>query len=300
MVVNLPLLPISFSNNSYQQPVSSNTVDELLDYAELSKSYPIYQEKFARTLLVIHFNHPFYANINFIKSLYAPFFPHIVFYGERPHPEVITIKTQTGFLHSPVIRDVFTRYPDFDGYLFLEDDCILNVWNCLAFDLNKVWLPANNKLGSPIKSEPGFLMANMATGANSKMWWWPSHLGFAPTKIAYSKLLPRDLEIINANLGKDNAAGAVCDMFYIPGKYSADVIRLSELFFNVFVEIAIPTILCCLDHVSNWQGASMAWGSSPSPKNPWPVAYTCIHPVKLSNQKNRAQIMNAFNNMLKN
>ncbi len=291
------LCAVSFNINHYQQSLAPLYEEEILDPLAL-KVEPLYKNRLSNILLIIHFNHPYYANIGFIKKLYSAFFSNIVFYGEQPHPEVITIKTHTGYLHSPVIKDVLTRYPYYDGYLFLEDDCILNIWNCLNLDFNKLWLPALSGNPKVVNYKNGFQVTNFSTGANANIWWWPTPWGLAPTKRAFAQLSAQDMAILEKNVGPDIAVGTAADMFYIPGKFRDDALRLSIIFNNVFVEIAIPCIFCCLDSRENWEKTGILWGQTIPTSSPWPRNFTCIHPVKLSNAANQAYIVNQFKTIL--
>jgi hypothetical protein len=257
-----------------------------------------YKEKFSDVLLIIIFNHPYYSNIDFLKELYSPFFSHIVFYGENPHPEVTAMPIQNGFLIAGLIKDAIEKNPNYRGYLFLEDDCILNIWNCLSFDLNKIWLPRFKRSVNQVEYNPRFLTANFKDGHNADVWWWKSQWGFAPTKKAFMDLLPHDLEIMEQNVGKNSGAGALCDMFYIPSRFKHDVMRLCPSFSNVFVEIAVPCILCCLDIYKNWEQTCMLWGYNEISFTHWPVQFTCIHPIKLSKPNNRESIATIFKNMI--
>lgn len=46
---------------------------------------------------------------------------------------------------------VVARYPHVDGYLWINDDAILNYWQLLKADLNKLWLPDTPNCFKPSK-----------------------------------------------------------------------------------------------------------------------------------------------------
>jgi hypothetical protein len=247
----------------------------------------LYNTKFSNVLLIINFNHPYYGNIDFLKRLYSPFFPNIVFYGESADPRVTAIPTHIGFFISDVMSDVINKHPGYKGYLFLEDDCILNIWNCWDFDLDKIWLVRITST------------CNMVTKQNAHSWAWSYPHGFEPTKKAFAHLSPKDLEILGHNVGKDNACGASADIFYFPARLKDDVLRLVPHFRPVFIEIAMPTILAALDYKENWQIINILWGpDNGSLHNRWPIEYTCIHPLKLSSVANQALIKRVFEKMI--
>ena len=175
---------------------------------EAQESHNTYHERFSDLLLVVHFNFPYYGNIPFLKKLYAPIFEHIVFYGEKEHPDVFAIKTHEGFFLSDVLQDVLTRFPDYKGYLILQDDCVLNFWNCVLLDQNKIWFAlktnTNHNLFSNIItldgqniSGPFWLGWNRALNGTTRL---------EATQKAYAQLTLNDLELLNHNIGKNKEA----------------------------------------------------------------------------------------------
>jgi len=246
-----------------------------------------FQEKFDNVLLIINFNSPYYSNIPFLKKLYGSVFSKIVFYGYGgTHPEVTSFNTLRGFDLFPVVDDVLTRYPDFQGYLFLQDDCILNVWNCLSLDLNKLWLP--HATLTPSNWEFGwYQFANMVDPRDLE---WSALWGFKEMKQGWSQLLSKDLNNLNQNAGENNVPGAQCDMFYIPQSYRLEALRLNSYFRGVFCEYAIPIIISCLDLKKNWERTSLFWDY----QGVLPTDATCVHPVKLSSIENREHVQSVF------
>ena len=263
---------------------------------------PHYKDKFQNVLLIINFNHPYYKNIEFIKKLYAPYFKKIVFYGEKPHDEVRSFYTNEGRLICQVLHDALERNPGYEGYLFLEDDCILNMWNCFALNLEKIWILAMHTpdwIHGDYKVAEEAAWANLSTGACHADWAWVSPTGLVAVKKAFSQLLPKDLEHIANNIGKDYAIGNSADMFYFPEKYRNDMLRLCQAFNNVFIEIAIPTMLACLDHKSKCETVSIVWGITDDQlKAQWPTHYNCVHPVKFSSDANRELVTTVFTQMI--
>jgi hypothetical protein len=116
-------------------------------------------------------------------------------------------------------------------------------------------------------------------------------------KEAWNKLLPRDLKYLNQNMGENMTPGAQCDMFYIPQRFRMDVLRLNNYFQNVFCELAVPTFICCLDLMSNWDPTTLYWNYGVG--RTWPMQFTCVHPVKFSNAQNRLQVQRLFDQMIK-
>ncbi len=260
---------------------------------------PLYTNKFENVLLIVNFNHPFYGNIEFLKKLYAPFFPRMVFYGEQAHPEVTVKHTTIGYHVSDILIDAITKNPDCDGYLFLEDDCILNMWRCEDLALDKIWLLPNfNNDALNDSYYIDFFTANLKSSQHNRYWMWWS-IYWHSLKNAVARMLPRDVAILAHNVGNDTACGSSADMFYVPARYKDEFLRLADVFRHVFIEIAMPTILASLDYKENWEKVTVLWKSTNvNLEQRWPITYTCIHVLKLSSESSRVLVKNVFEKMM--
>ena len=270
-----------------------------------TKESNIYSNTFENLLLIIHFNHPYYSNIDFLKELYSPFFKNIVFYGEKQHKDVLSVFTHQGYYLSTVLNDALNRFPDYEGYLVLQDDCILNYWNFISLDRTKFWY------ATKFNKEDKMDITPIST-ALSDPWGWRkkdnilnTQTRIDATEFAYSKLSYNDKNVLEMNLGKSNTSKSPADFFYIPQKHRKSVLRLSGVFQEVFCEIAIPNMIYCLEPVENLEELRMVWGLGSEwsgygeiSDQGYPRDVHWVHPLKLSNKANRDLISNIFNEML--
>ncbi|KKP29182.1 MAG: hypothetical protein UR12_C0013G0012 [candidate division TM6 bacterium GW2011_GWF2_30_66] len=276
----------------------------------LTSKNNIYYEKFKDLLLVINFNHPHYSNIPFLKKLYSPIFKNIVFYGDKPDPNVCRVYTQNGIFMTNILPDVLTRFPQFKGYLILQDDCILNFWNFLSLDQNKIWFSTrftnNGKTGiSVVKLTNGEYVSGFDWGfcwnIGYNFAWWAEGTGLTIIKTmkkAYLNFTKEDKIILEENIGIGNVAANPCDFFYFPSRFREGIIRLSPAFNLVEHEAAIPTMFCSLDLIKNWENLYICQGQGPINSKNYPKELHWAHPVKFSNSNNRAIISEIFNKML--
>ena len=272
---------------------------------EVKKENNLYCDTFQNLLLVIHFNHPYYSNIDFLKKLYSPFFKNIVFYGEKQHKDVLSVFTHQGYYLSNVLIDLFSRFPDYDGYLILQDDCILNYWNFISLDHTKIWYGTKFNNAEKIDITPIHTAFNDPWGWKTKDNVLNAQTRIESTELAYSKLTPKDKKLLEMNLGASNTSKSAADFFYIPQKHRESVLRLSDIFQEVFCEIAIPSMIYCLELVNDLEELRMVWGLGSEWSGHGNVSYESyprdahwVHPLKLSNQANRNFISNIFNEML--
>ncbi len=255
----------------------------------------VHTSHFSKILLVINYNFPYYQSIPFIQKLYKPYFPNIVFYGERPHPEVHSFAQQYGALSYLAIADAMERYPHYDGYLFCHDDCIMHPWRFKNLDQTKIWfakLPwLHADTGNPGNIEKGL-------DAFPDWFWWKSEYGAEPMKKAFDETPSNYKAVLEQNWGKSNVVVAYSDIVYIPKQHRKDFMQLAKIYYKHkgFLETALPTIVSCLSPKENWEYLE---GHAPDIRNTlnqYEMDKDFNHPLKLSSLANRNFIEKQFKN----
>lgn len=167
------------------------------------------REYFSDILLIIHHNHPYYKNIPFEKQLYSKFFRNIVFYGDREvHPEVTIVDTRWGYYYTKVVVDVLEKYPEYAGYIFMQDDVLMQFWHYLNLDKNKIWFGYN---------EPSKFNVNRIADPEYT-WWFNTTAGMPVLKKILPELNDESRSMLASNFGEGAAAGYAADFFYLPGR----------------------------------------------------------------------------------
>lgn len=273
------------------RPNDSNTWqhhDGLADIIKVSKNLQAtnvenQSEPFGKdTLLIINYNHAHYQSIPFLKEIYKPYFPHIVFYGPEEHPDVELCKHFKGFYSYNVLSKAMQKYPNHKGYFLVHDDCVINPWNLQRFDPTKIWVAYwwQEKL----IPEP-------------KGWWWPQKIGYRAIKNAYAHFPEKNKVTLQKNCGEHGVMAGYSDIAYIPAKYKDQVINLCAILSNesTFLEIALPTILGCLDDKNNWEYFNgFALWRKEDPKNMYSKNLDYMHPFKFSDTSNQDFIREQF------
>lgn len=246
-------------------------------------------------LLIVNYNFAHYESIPLIKKIYQPYINTIVFYGPEEHPDVHLIRHINGYLSYLCIADAMERYPDFDGYLFLMDDCILNAWNLKNPDLSKIWYPEimHNPRGHPI---------NVTKGKDATEWaWWHTQWGSEAIISAFNEIPENYKKVLAKNWGASNVVAAYSDLVYIPRSYKNQFIELATIFGRngAFLESALPTIISCLSDKKNWVWLH-GWGTDRrKEREDFREEVYFNHPVKLSDKKNCSFIKRLFKKKLK-
>lgn len=231
-------------------------------------------------LLIVNYNFAYYDSIEFLREIYSPYFPHIVFCGPKKDSRVEYIDHQKGYFGYKSISHVMKKYPDFAGYFYINDDSVINCWNLRRLDKTKIWFRkmSINTVGSHL--------------LKSTWIWWRTKWGLSALNKAQHSLPEMYKEALYKNMGKNKAAGAASDLVYFPARLKDDVIFLADHYakYSLFLEIAIPMICCTLssyEDIEILRGLYL-WGNDR--KNlfkKYSRELDFIHPIKLSKQENR-------------
>ncbi len=239
-------------------------------------------------LLIINYNHAHYESIPLLKKIYKPYFKNIVFYGPTANPEIIELPHYKGYFSYLCISDAMEKYPNYSGYLFLMDDCILNPRLIEEFDATKIYYAycVEHQKTFPI---------DLKTGPSFYWSWWTTQWGSTALKAALNELPMHYKNILEENCGKNAIVGAFSDCAYIPSSYKNQFVELAKIFgkHQVFLEIALPTILCSLSLKNEWMwlpGRSIYT----DPLKLFDRNAIFNHPIKLSIKQNRDFIEKFF------
>lgn len=243
-------------------------------------------------LLIINYNFPYYESIPLLKDIYGKYFNHIIFYGPQKHADVHFYPHREGYYSYMCIAEAMQKYPQFDGYFFLHDDCILNAWFLENLDTSKIWVPDlpfyQHSRGNPInlqQKEIGWK-------------WWKSEWGRTAIAKAFNEVPNTYKDILSKNWGNSNVVFGFSDIVFIPSRYKDQFLELAPIFgkYNTFLELAVPTIVGCLCLKNNWVWLEGKETYTAGQKGFRKDLYF-NHPIKLSNKfkSNQAFIRNIFN-----
>ncbi len=254
------------------------------------------QQHFDDILLIINYNHPHYISIPTLKEIYGKYFKHIIFYGPAEHPEVILCEHQQGFFSYQTITDAMNRFPHFAGYLYTHDDCIINPWNFIGYDKNKIWFPYWKKeawVGNNPMYSLTWPIFNLRQQSHATWYWWGSQWGRNPVSRALKQYPAQYKEILVKNIGAHRAIGAYADIVYIPQSLRNSYIQLANIFLQhrAFLEIALPTICHSIADSRTWQRLEGYCWSGPVLQS-YDIDFN--HPYKLSSLEIRTIVKEFF------
>lgn len=252
-------------------------------------------------LLAINFNHPHYSNIPILKKLYKHVFPHHVFCGPVPDPKkkykIIVVAQpvmQRGYYGYQCLALAIRKRPGFAGYLYLNDDMIVNWWMFLSLDKSRIWT------GSLVK-----MAESTQVGVAAKTKWWKRAESARRCTEAFLEIETERGEEFVKQYYRNTDNERVCvnawsDIFYVPAELSEKFVLVSTIFYDhlVFVEAAVQMTLFYLDDKTNFVKLNgiylpdkfsydVDYGSPALAWNVYTRDVTFIHPYKLSAKENR-------------
>ncbi|MGE0206441.1 MAG: hypothetical protein AB7R69_01180 [Candidatus Babeliales bacterium] len=255
-----------------------------------------YGKMFDDVLLIINFNFAHYEAISFLKKIYEPYFSKVIFYGPSECPDVYAIEEERGAFSYYALSDAMQRFPDYKGYLFCHDDCLMNVWRYNRFDLSKIWA-ANHVFVNWHRYDIGEAV-NLNKGIRAiTNCWWPTKFGYEALKNAYKETPDCYKEMLKANWGDNCICHAYADIAYIPAVYKDDFIELCEIYRknDAWLEGALPTILSCLEYKENWEKLWEGYGFDRcNEEKTFKLNADYNHAVKLSKESNRIFVEKIF------
>ena len=218
---------------------------------------------FQDIMLIIVYHYPFYATIPFVMSNYKDAFPNIVVCGTQKSARyniLVVDMNPRGYLTHECLGEVIRSYPGFRGYMLVNDDMIVNWWNFVKLDKDKIWQ------GAEVAYKNGVVVGQRPIPDD---WFWQlKENGARSCERAYREVvklkndpsvgidIPKLLAIHFLNgRNKTMCFRTWSDFVYIPGKYSREFELLCGIFYRnkVFLEIAFPTITSFLEPWRAWE-----------------------------------------------
>lgn len=219
---------------------------------------------FTDILLVVVFNKPHFENIPLIEILYRPFFLHILYCGPGSvemsfeHYDFRYLSyTETPKGHYPgsfnyeCMVSAMTMNYTVKGYLFLADDTLWSVHKVPSLNKSSIWyLPKHVISVGNISLDPPPSWNSHAWGFRLYQTQVQNALRRMELEYSTNSVVGQCYRTLQAvNGGKHMVSGNLADVYYIPQRLAAQFAEVGLLFLEekVFLEIAVPTIITCLE-----------------------------------------------------
>ncbi|KAI3667387.1 hypothetical protein L6452_42443 [Arctium lappa] len=238
-----------------------------------------WRKNFGNVVLIMFSNGPVERTALEWRLLYGRIFKSIIILSDKKNPELVVEEGQLDHLYKQFPR-LFDRFASAEGFLFLQDDTVLNYWNLVQADKTKLWI----------------------TDKVSRSW---STVPFDGNKDWYGKQaemikkvvssMPVHLQVSYKDHTKNHDSTlTVCssEVFYIPRRLVVDFIDLVNLMgdLDIHQKVAIPLFFVAMDSPQNFDSVfnTMVYKRKPasntslrfySPEAP------AVHPLRVSNEQ---------------
>ncbi|XP_046861748.1 uncharacterized protein LOC124455038 isoform X3 [Xenia sp. Carnegie-2017] len=211
-------------------------------------------------LVVMIYHYPYYDTIPMLKSYYEDAFKNLIICGSEASPshEIMVVDIHIGYYGYECIGEAIRRHPNYTGYLYMNDDTLVNWWTFLKLDKDKIWHGggvSNEKESHEFGHRP-----------LSTVWMWWKHSAI-PCEETYEEIkrsynhnsIINITQLVQTHLtngnGKLYCVKGWSDLFYVPGRLSQQFQRISSIFHKrrVFLEMAVPTMFTLLELKKFWE-----------------------------------------------
>ncbi|KAK2059458.1 UDP-galactose transporter [Colletotrichum caudatum] len=211
------------------------------------------ESPFKNTMAMIRWNSAHPERIPLLQK-YEPFFHtvHIsmpnMFKGEDPEfhnlthdqfPGTFTVYKQV----SRTMKLILDTQPDIDGLMYYHFDAWIDPLAWTGMNPFNIHFPAVIDTAPPSHGGPEYMCLTETKGYN----WWGWGQDFHRTAMAAASVV--DNFGLEYKIRRDEFCVGWSDIYFIPRRFFADYIFLSEIFagFGVFHEVAIPTMVHIID-----------------------------------------------------
>ncbi|CAM8890152.1 hypothetical protein QQ045_024576 [Rhodiola kirilowii] len=198
-----------------------------------------WRKNFGNTVLVMFCSGPVERTALEWRLLYGRIFKTVIILAKEGNEDLVVEQGHLDQAYKDLPK-ILKRYEDADGFLFLQDNTILNYWNLLQADRNKMWITDKISkswtVSSSSTSDWSHKQAEMVKQVVNTM---PAHL-----QVSYKEAMTEENSI------------AVCsaEVFYIPRRFASDFQDLIGLVGNLDIhhKVAIPMFFLAMDSPQNY------------------------------------------------
>ncbi|KAK1386622.1 putative glycosyltransferase STELLO1 [Heracleum sosnowskyi] len=199
-----------------------------------------WRKNFGNVVLIMFCSGPVERTALEWRLLYGRIFKAVVILSEQKNIDLAVEEAKLDHVYKH-LPNVLNRFSSAEGFLFLQDDTILNYWNLIQADKAKLWI--TNKVSKSWSSVP----------LSGKSDWLVQQAEMVKKVVA---TMPVHFQVSYKESMKSDMTLAVCssEVFYIPRRSVADYIDLVNLIghLDMHQKVAIPMIFLAMDSSDNF------------------------------------------------
>ncbi|KAI9160924.1 hypothetical protein LWI28_012820 [Acer negundo] len=237
-----------------------------------------WRKNFGNVVLIMFCSGPVERTALEWRLLYGRIFKTVVILSEQKNEDLAVQAGQLEhvYRHLPTI---FDRYSSADGFLFLQDDTILNYWNLHQADKKKLWI--TDKVSKS--------WTTVSTNGNSD---WYLKQAEMVKKVVSTMPAHFQVNYKDAVTGDQNLIVCNSEIFYIPQPFAVDFVDLVNLVgkLDMHYKVAIPMFFLSMDSPQNFDSvlSTMIYKRKPASTNSstlYSAQAPAVHPWSVSSEQ---------------
>ncbi|XP_062231298.1 probable glycosyltransferase STELLO2 [Phragmites australis] len=237
-----------------------------------------WRKNFGNVVMIMHVSGPVDRTALEWRLLYGRIFKTVIILAEQSNAELAVERCTLSHAYK-YLPKVFGRYSGADGFLFLQDHMILNYWNLLQANKEKLWITnkiAHSWITVPLDTKEEWFVKQ---GAMVKQ-----VVGNSPVHFQTN---------YKESMGEDKIAFCGSELFYVPRRFVEDFGDLVGLVgdLDLHHKIAVPMFFLAMDLPQNFDSDALVgtvFKTNLAANQTFSTIYTAqapaVFPVKVMNE----------------
>ncbi|KAF5473273.1 hypothetical protein F2P56_009897 [Juglans regia] len=237
-----------------------------------------WRKTFGNVVLILYCSGPVERTALEWRLLYGRVFKTVIILSGQKNPDLAVEEGQLEQLYKHLPK-IFERYTSAEGFLFLQDDTILNYWNLVQADKTKLWI--TNKVSKS--------WTTVSASDNSD--WFSKQADFVKKVVS---TMPANFQVSYKESITNVQSIGICssEVFYIPRRFVADFVDLVNLVgsLEIHQKVAVPMFFVSMDSPQNFDPVldTMIYKRKPPTNNSstlYSAQVPAVHPWNVSSEQ---------------
>ncbi|PIN24579.1 hypothetical protein CDL12_02696 [Handroanthus impetiginosus] len=236
-----------------------------------------WRKNFGNVVLIMFCNGPVERTALEWRLLYGRIFKTVIMLSREKNVDLAVEEGQLDYVYR-YLPTFFNRYTSAEGFLFLQDDTVLNYWHLLHADKSKLWI--TNKVSQS--------WTTVSVAGNSD--WFVKQAELVRKVVS---TMPAHFQVNYKESVKDQHSLTICnsEVFYVPRHFVPDFIDLVNLVgdLDIHHNVAIPMFFLAIDSPQNFDPVfnTMRYKQKPQSNSTsfYSAEVPAIHPWNVSSEQ---------------
>ncbi|KAI5560538.1 hypothetical protein POPTR_016G055700v4 [Populus trichocarpa] len=236
-----------------------------------------WRKNFGNVVLIMFCNGPVERTALEWRLLYGRIFKTVIILSWQKNEDLAVEAGHLDHIYKHLPK-IFDRYSSAEGFLFLQDDTILNYWNLLQASKAKLWI--TDKVSKS--------WTTVSTNGNTD---WYAKQAEMVRKVVGSMPVHFQVNYKEAMKSDQSLVIGSSEIFYIPQHFVTDFVDLVGLVgdLDIHQKVAIPMFFMSMDSPQNFDSvlSTMVYKRKPPPDNStlYSAQVPAVHPWNVSSEQ---------------